>query len=139
MLDIIMTYPERNHKFLGRFKRKTDKILDKRKRASSSDKLCATPECKMFGKQLKQMINESVDPCDDFYEFVCGKYSRSERIDDDEVSTGLLEKADQSVQELLREHLSGKNKKKDPKSIKYAANMYKACVDHGEIKLVMIR
>ena len=105
----------------------------KKKKCASCNRanVCRTAECKMFGKQLKQMINDSVDPCDDFYEFVCGKYSRSERIDGDEVSTGVLEKADQQIQEILRKQLSAKNKKRDPQSIKYAANMFKACNDRG--------
>lgn len=36
---------------------------------------CITHECNRTAEDLMKNINLSLDPCDDFYEFVCGKWS----------------------------------------------------------------
>lgn len=34
--------------------------------------ICSTPACKILGKRLRATLNRSMDPCNDFYAFVCG-------------------------------------------------------------------
>ena len=33
---------------------------------------CETPECLRAASSIRESLNVSADPCDDFYEFVCG-------------------------------------------------------------------
>ena len=41
--------------------------------ASSSD-LCVTDGCVTSAGRLLESLDESIDPCDDFYGFVCGQW-----------------------------------------------------------------
>ena len=35
---------------------------------------CLTPNCVELGSQVLSSLDESVDPCDDFYQFACNKF-----------------------------------------------------------------
>lgn len=42
---------------------------------AASDYVCMTDQCNRTAGDLLQDLNLSIDPCDDFYEFSCGKWS----------------------------------------------------------------
>jgi hypothetical protein len=42
--------------------------------------LCLTPSCIEISHAFSSGMNQSVDPCDDFYEFVCGRWIRTNII-----------------------------------------------------------
>lgn len=37
--------------------------------------VCKTKECAVAAKFILDRMNSTVDPCDDFYEFACGKFA----------------------------------------------------------------
>ncbi|XP_075531893.1 neprilysin-1-like isoform X1 [Dermacentor variabilis] len=37
---------------------------------------CRTPECKLASGYLSTLVDRDVEPCDDFYQHVCGKWTR---------------------------------------------------------------
>ncbi|CAI5442909.1 unnamed protein product [Caenorhabditis angaria] len=41
------------------------------------ENICKTKECKILGKRMKSIMNPKIDPCDDFYESICGKYPKN--------------------------------------------------------------
>ncbi|CAI5437689.1 unnamed protein product [Caenorhabditis angaria] len=36
--------------------------------------ICETRECKILARKMKSHMNPKIDPCDDFYESICGNY-----------------------------------------------------------------
>ncbi|XP_043270372.1 endothelin-converting enzyme homolog [Venturia canescens] len=45
--------------------------------------VCSTPECVLAASRFLNDMDRKVEPCDDFYQFVCGNYEKSARINDD--------------------------------------------------------
>ena len=44
---------------------------------------CVTPGCVKAASEILQNMDESVNPCDDFYQFSCGNFIKKTAIPDD--------------------------------------------------------
>ena len=47
----------------------------------TGDDVCLTDGCIQLSAQIAASMNQSVDPCEDFYEFSCGNWIRNNAID----------------------------------------------------------
>uniref|UniRef100_A0A1Y1LZC8 Peptidase M13 N-terminal domain-containing protein n=1 Tax=Photinus pyralis TaxID=7054 RepID=A0A1Y1LZC8_PHOPY len=54
--------------------------------------VCTTPACLCASSSILNNMDPSVDPCDDFHEFVCGNYLKTTNIPDDQHSIGTMNK-----------------------------------------------
>ncbi|CAG2105965.1 unnamed protein product, partial [Medioppia subpectinata] len=120
-----------NYKNYKRVRRQT-KSTNKAK--AKSEEICDSNECETYGKLYKQLIDTSVDPCHDFYDYVCGKFTKSTVIPENMVSFGALERADEKVTQIVKRELSESHKRCDSKSIKYATNLYNGCTDFAKLE-----
>uniref|UniRef100_A0A0N5CGX8 Neprilysin n=1 Tax=Strongyloides papillosus TaxID=174720 RepID=A0A0N5CGX8_STREA len=77
---------------------------------------------------FKESINETVDPCDDFYDFACGKWIANNDIPDDLTSYGrfsaLRENVSLEMKDLYNSDMTFKSK-----SIGYLKDIYRRCMD----------
>ena len=52
---------------------------------SDVSEVCTTRQCAETAAFILQGLNESVDPCEDFYQFSCGNWMRSNNVDPGEL------------------------------------------------------
>lgn len=43
-------------------------------KATSDDDVCLTPGCVHAASKMLEQMDSAVEPCDDFYNFACGKF-----------------------------------------------------------------
>ncbi|CAL2031978.1 unnamed protein product [Caenorhabditis brenneri] len=84
--------------------------------------ICTTPECITLAHQLHNFANKSVDPCQDFYKYSCGKYNEHS------TQQGPLVKKTVIAAGLIREYLV-KTKFTQSRSEQAMKIFYDKCVE----------
>ncbi|CAG2173088.1 unnamed protein product [Oppiella nova] len=78
---------------------------------------------------LNANLNESVDPCHDFYAFACGGWEASHTLPDDKMWYNNFNILDDNVSHAMRISLSKNWSTSDSNAVTYASDLYKACID----------
>jgi len=97
-------------------------------------KSCDTEKCRQVKSYILNSLDESVDPCEDFYKFSCGNWTKHNPIPKTSSSFSTFSKLNQKVEKQLKailEH-SGKNARSNSMYQK-AQNYYLACKDQAGI------
>ncbi|CAF4138244.1 unnamed protein product [Adineta steineri] len=98
-----------------------------------NNELCVTPYCVKAANYLIESIDETVEPCEDFYQFVCGTWIKNSRTPNDSTTSGLLQtKLDDNIVDILTSALT--NDIKEPKAIINARILYHSCIDEQNIQ-----
>ena len=93
-------------------------------------KSCSTPQCKAVTKYIRNSLDESVDPCEDFYKFSCGNWIKRNPIPKTSSSFSTFSKLNQKVEKQLRKILEKPDKSsRDNFMYKKAKNYYTSCSD----------
>ncbi|CAH1795599.1 unnamed protein product [Owenia fusiformis] len=79
-------------------------------------------------------MDETVDPCDDFHEYACGRYLKENVIPEDKTSIGRFVTLDDEVRLKLRASLEEDVGPNDIKATIKAKDMYAACVNETLIE-----
>ncbi|KAL1469253.1 hypothetical protein MTO96_004962 [Rhipicephalus appendiculatus] len=91
--------------------------------------VCNTEVCMKRAQSLLKSINTSVDPCDDFFSYVCDGWIRDHPIPQTDTSFGTFEQTSENVQNELRGIIENITNVAEPQNvIERAATMYKACI-----------
>ncbi len=99
--------------------------------SKSSSDICNTNVCQTAGKLIRDSMNLSVDPCDDFYAFSCGGWMATHTIPPEKSRYDSFDVLDEELQKSLKEELSEPSKVGDADSVIYASDLFKACIDNG--------
>lgn len=77
-------------------------------------------------------IDESVDPCENFFQFSCGNFLKTQRIQDDQTKISefsmLRDTASYSIAELLSEPINNK----DSIATSNAKKLFVSCMNEGK-------
>ncbi|KAL3280923.1 hypothetical protein HHI36_004150 [Cryptolaemus montrouzieri] len=97
--------------------------------AEAESEICMNTECMRTSVQILDSLDYSVDPCDDFYMFVCGNYLRTNFIPEDKTEIDSFAKIEDLLSHKLRILLEEPVHKHDIKPFKFIKTHYKICLD----------
>ncbi|CAF4153174.1 unnamed protein product [Adineta steineri] len=99
--------------------------------------LCLTPYCIKAANYLVESIDETVDPCEDFYEFACGKWIKNAIISSESNEQSSLSQLAKHLGHTLADLLSSSssNRIKESKAITNARRLYSSCIDEDTIEM----
>ena len=84
---------------------------------------------------LLKNMDLDASPCDDFYQFTCGKF-RKKIIPDDKSSLSTFSVISDELQLQLRTILEEEIKDDDVKPITYAKTLYGICMNKSEMEQI---
>lgn len=79
-------------------------------------------------------IDETVEPCDDFYKFACGQYVKNTVIPEDKVSVDSFSAVRDSLQQQLKSIITAPIDESDIESFKKVKTFYAACMDKETVE-----
>lgn len=79
-------------------------------------------------------MDETVDPCEDFFEFSCGGFLKKTIIPDDKTTISRFNEISDELQLKLRGLVEAEETPKEPHFSKMVKSLYKSCMDIGESK-----
>nr|WBW70053.1 venom protein [Lampona murina] len=100
---------------------------------SSVENLCLTPGCIIAAAEIISNLDESVDPCTDFYQFACGGWFERNVIAEDRPFASIFYDVNDDLNLQLKTLLEKDIEASDPPFIKMIKKFYKVCTDEESI------
>ncbi|PAV77556.1 hypothetical protein WR25_07172 [Diploscapter pachys] len=99
----------------------------------SEDGLCLTQECVRLAANYLNNMNKNVNPCEDFYEFACGRYSVHKVVPEHEKKVAVLNEMRRDLDRQLKDILETSDRESASKSMKLSQIYYDSCMDEKAI------
>ncbi|XP_069671144.1 endothelin-converting enzyme homolog [Periplaneta americana] len=96
---------------------------------SKIDAKCVTPQCQDAANEVLSIMDNTTDPCDDFYAFACGHFDESHRIPENKQLWDYFQILQETFDNLSKEVLESPVNEGEPAAVSKAKNTYAACMD----------
>ncbi|KAJ4438863.1 hypothetical protein ANN_14816 [Periplaneta americana] len=93
------------------------------------DAKCVTPQCQDAANEVLSIMDNTTDPCDDFYAFACGHFDESHRIPENKQLWDYFQILQETFDNLSKEVLESPVNEGEPAAVSKAKNTYAACMD----------
>ncbi|XP_064460578.1 neprilysin-1-like [Ornithodoros turicata] len=91
---------------------------------------CDYEECRVFVGSLRDSLAEFLEPCDDFFEFVCGGWMKKARVSPDEVLLTTVIESHRKVEDEIGEILNNTViSYRDQTAMQKASALYQGCIN----------
>ncbi|CAH0557229.1 unnamed protein product [Brassicogethes aeneus] len=101
---------------------------------NAQSKICLSAGCIHTASRVLEAMDQSVDPCDDFYQFSCGNFQKKTNIPDDKSSVTSFSIISDMLQEQLRTMIEEPISENEPKPFQLTKKLYKACMNKTKIE-----
>lgn len=95
--------------------------------------VCQTPACNNLSVFFKSLIDESVDPCDNFHRFACGTFLKTAKIPADSISAGPTTSKVQQIEQQVIELLTADINANDPDFVNLPKIYYQTCTQNSNV------
>lgn len=95
--------------------------------------ICTTDICLEEATRMLSFLDESVDPCENVYDFACGKFLRDTVIPEDKSSQGAFLEVSDKVNEQLQSALTEELQPNESKPFKLAKIFTKTCMNEAAL------
>ncbi|KAF8774872.1 Neprilysin-2 like protein [Argiope bruennichi] len=102
--------------------------------SSDISNVCLTPGCVKAAATILSNMDESVDPCDDFYQFSCGGWLNTHAISEDRSSVSVFSEVQDDLNLKLRVLMEKKVSGSEPDFVRMIKHMYISCMDLKQIE-----
>lgn len=96
--------------------------------------ICMTKGCVKASALILDLIDENVDPCENFYEFACGKFLKNTFIPDDKIAMMSFVQVQDKVLGQLRSVLNERSLPNESKPFTLAKTFNVACMDEQTLE-----
>lgn len=96
--------------------------------------LCMTKGCIKAAALVLDLIDENVNPCENFYEFACGRFMRNTFIPDDKIAVMSFVQVQDNVLSQLRSVLNERSMPNESKPFRLAKTFNTACMDEETLE-----
>ncbi|EGI67062.1 Endothelin-converting enzyme 1 [Acromyrmex echinatior] len=91
--------------------------------------VCQSQECKKIAQIITESMDKSVNPCDDFYEYACGKWSEHNPVPTGMKAWSMFASAQVNVIKQIKEIFDEGPKKGELLAVKLAKKWYAVCMN----------
>lgn len=104
------------------------------KQRDNPESICMTTGCVRAAAQILNNMDNKTKPCEDFYQFACGRWIETQLIPDEKTSLSVFSQNTADLNVKLRALIERRPIPEDPPIVGQMRNMYASCMNLSDIE-----